>query len=110
MFMLATASLLRAVLPSSLLRAMAIQFFRTVESSMTVRSLRFPTSLRIIIKRCIFVGRNIAKRAIMRSKHQLERIILSKDMKESVARAINDYEKGKCFSEADFKERFAKWL
>ena len=46
----------------------------------------------------------------MRSKHQLERIILSKDMKESVARAINDYEKGKYFSEADFKERFAKWL
>ena len=46
----------------------------------------------------------------MGSKSQLDLIVLSKEMKESVVRAICDYEEGKCLSEADFKERFAKWL
>ena len=38
------------------------------------------------------------------------RIMLTKDMRESVAKAERDYEEGNCLSEADFKERFAKWL
>lgn len=38
------------------------------------------------------------------------RIMLTKEMMESVSKAEHDYEEGKCLSEADFKERFAKWL
>ena len=38
------------------------------------------------------------------------RVSLTTEMKEDVAKAERDLEKGKCFSEADFKERFAKWL
>jgi hypothetical protein len=32
------------------------------------------------------------------------------DMKTAALRAERDFETGKCFSEADFKERFVKWL
>ena len=32
------------------------------------------------------------------------------DMKTAALRAECDFEAGKCFSEADFKERFVKWL
>lgn len=35
---------------------------------------------------------------------------LTAEMKASALRAERDFEAGKCFSEADFKERFAKWL
>lgn len=38
------------------------------------------------------------------------RIILTKEMQEAMLKAERDYENGNCFSEADFKERFAKWL
>ena len=38
------------------------------------------------------------------------RIMLTKEMRESVSKAERDFEEGKCLSEADFKERFAKWL
>jgi len=41
---------------------------------------------------------------------ELGRILLTKEMREAVTKAERDYEDGKCFSEADFKERFAKWL
>ena len=37
-------------------------------------------------------------------------IELTAEMKAAVLRAERDFEAGKCFSEADFKERFAKWL
>jgi hypothetical protein len=38
------------------------------------------------------------------------RIKLTKDMRDAAMKAERDYENGKCLSEADFKERFAKWL
>ena len=38
------------------------------------------------------------------------RIKLSSEMKAAALRAERDFETGKCFSEADFKERFVKWL
>ena len=38
------------------------------------------------------------------------RIQLTQEMRDAVVKAERDYEDGKCFSEADFKERFAKWL
>ena len=38
------------------------------------------------------------------------RVSLTTEMKEDVAKAERDLENDKCFSEADFKERFAKWL
>ena len=37
-------------------------------------------------------------------------IELTADMKTAALRAERDFEAGKCFSEADFKERFVKWL
>ena len=37
-------------------------------------------------------------------------IELTADMKAAALRAERDFEDGKCFSEADFKERFSKWL
>ena len=37
-------------------------------------------------------------------------IELTAEMKAAALRAERDFEDGKCFSEADFKERFAKWL
>ena len=41
---------------------------------------------------------------------ELGRIKLTSEMKDAALRAEHDFEAGKCFSEADFKERFAKWL
>ena len=38
------------------------------------------------------------------------RIRLTQEMKDAALKAERDLENGKCFSEADFKERFAKWL
>ena len=37
-------------------------------------------------------------------------IKLTQEMKDAALKAERDFENGKCFSEADFKERFAKWL
>lgn len=37
-------------------------------------------------------------------------IKLSKEMREDVHRAQNDFEIGKCLTEESFKQRFAKWL
>ncbi len=38
------------------------------------------------------------------------RIKLTQEMRNAVVKAERDFEDGKCFSEADFKDRFAKWL
>ena len=38
------------------------------------------------------------------------RIALTAEMREDIAKAERDLEEGKCLTEADFKERFAKWL
>ena len=38
------------------------------------------------------------------------RIKLTQEMRDAAMKAECDYEDGKCLSEADFKERFAKWL
>ena len=38
------------------------------------------------------------------------RIKLTKEMRDAAMKAERDYEDGKCLTEADFKERFAKWL
>ena len=38
------------------------------------------------------------------------RIRLTQEMKDAALKAERDFENGKCFSEADFKERFEKWL
>lgn len=38
------------------------------------------------------------------------RIELTPQMREAAAIAERDYEEGKCLSENDFKQRFAKWL
>ena len=37
-------------------------------------------------------------------------IELTAEMKAAALRAEREFKAGKCFSEADFKERFAKWL
>ena len=41
---------------------------------------------------------------------ELGRVILTKTMREAVHIAERDYEEGKCLSEEQFKQRFAKWL
>ena len=41
---------------------------------------------------------------------ELGRIKLTQDMRDAVVKADRDFEDGKCFSEADFKERFTQWL
>lgn len=38
------------------------------------------------------------------------KIKLTSKMRAAVAKAERDLEEGRCFSEADFKNRFAKWL
>ena len=38
------------------------------------------------------------------------RIKLTQEMRDAAMKAERDYEDGKCLAEADFKERFAKWL
>ena len=38
------------------------------------------------------------------------RIVLSPEMKESMRVAEQEYKDGKCLSEEQFKQRFAKWL
>ena len=38
------------------------------------------------------------------------RIKLTKEMRDAAMKAEREYEDGKCLTEADFKERFAKWL
>ena len=41
---------------------------------------------------------------------EVGRIMLTKKMKEAIVKAERDMDEGKCLSESDFKERFAKWL
>lgn len=41
---------------------------------------------------------------------ELGRIALTDQMRKAVLKAEQDLEEGKCLSESDFKERFAKWL
>ena len=38
------------------------------------------------------------------------RVVLTKEMREAVHKAERDYENGRCLSEEQFKQRFAKWL
>ncbi len=38
------------------------------------------------------------------------RIVLTPQMREAALQAERDYEEGRCLSENDFKQRFAKWL
>lgn len=38
------------------------------------------------------------------------RITLTAEMREDIIRAERDLEDGRCLTEADFKEKFAKWL
>ena len=38
------------------------------------------------------------------------RIALTAEMREDIAKAERDLEDGRCLTEADFKEKFAKWL
>ena len=37
-------------------------------------------------------------------------IKLTKEMRDAAMKADRDFEEGRCFTEADFKIRFAKWL
>lgn len=37
------------------------------------------------------------------------RIKLTQEMRDAAIKAGHDFEEGKCFTEADFNERFAKW-
>jgi hypothetical protein len=48
------------------------------------------------------------KQFVMKEKETM--IELTAEMKAAALRAECDLEAGKCFSEADFKERFSKWL
>lgn len=48
------------------------------------------------------------KQFVMKEKETM--IELTAEMKTAALRAERDFEAGKCFSEADFKERFSKWL
>ena len=48
------------------------------------------------------------KQFVMKEKETM--IELTAEMKAAALRAERDFETGKCFSEADFKERFVKWL
>ena len=41
---------------------------------------------------------------------EFERIALTPQMRESALQANRDYEDGKCLSEEQFNQRFAKWL
>jgi hypothetical protein len=59
----------------------------------------FDASLRLL-KKCRNISVGISPR---KSKE-------TADMKTAALRAERDFETGKCFSEADFKERFVKWL
>ena len=47
------------------------------------------------------------KQFVMKEKETM--IELTAEMKAAALRAERDFEAGKCFSEADFKERFVKW-
>ena len=38
------------------------------------------------------------------------RIVLTQEMRDAAHKAEQDYEDGKCLSEEQFKQRFAKWL
>ena len=40
----------------------------------------------------------------------LGRIKLTQEMRDAAIKAEHEFEEGKCFTEADFNERFAKWL
>ena len=41
---------------------------------------------------------------------EVGRIALTKQMRDAVLKAERDFEEGKCLSESDFKEHFAKWF
>ena len=56
-----------------------------------------------------YLNQNIDREQIFQPD-ELGRIKLTSKMRADVAKAERDLEDGKCFSEDDFKNRFAKWL
>ena len=53
---------------------------------------------------------NASEPAAALLSEEFGKIKLTSKMRTAVAKAERDLEEGKCFSEADFKNRFAKWL
>ena len=56
-----------------------------------------------------YLSKDVAKEESFKAD-EFGRIKLTQEMRDAVVKAERDFEDGKCFSEADFKERFAKWL
>jgi hypothetical protein len=56
-----------------------------------------------------YLSKDVAKEESFKAD-EFGRIKLTPEMRDAVVKAERDYEDDKCFSEADFKERFAKWL
>ena len=56
-----------------------------------------------------YLSKDVAKEESFKAD-EFGRIKLTPEMRDAVVKAGRDYEDDKCFSEADFKERFAKWL
>ena len=56
-----------------------------------------------------YLSKDVAKEESFKAD-EFGRIQLTQEMRDAVVKAERDFEDGKCFSEADFKERFAKWL
>ena len=56
-----------------------------------------------------YLSKDVAKEESFKTD-EFGRIKLTQEMRDAAVKAERDYENGKCLSEADFKERFAKWL
>ena len=56
-----------------------------------------------------YLSKDVAKEDSFKAD-EFGRIKLTPEMRDAVVKAERDYEDDKCFSEADFKERFSKWL
>ena len=56
-----------------------------------------------------YLSKDVAKEESFKAD-EFGRIKLTPEMRDAVVKAERDYEDDKCFSEADFKERFSKWL
>ena len=56
-----------------------------------------------------YLNNNIGREPLFQPD-EFGKIKLTSKMRAAVAKAERDLEEGRCFSEADFKNRFAKWL
>lgn len=56
-----------------------------------------------------YLNKNVDREPLFQPD-EFGKIKLTSKMRTAVAKAERDLEEGKCFSEADFKNRFAKWL